>query len=424
MGRTSGGALFGRLCAVVLAGVLVASILAPPKAVAGPPDHRAAHELVSGLTLIRLRWDDAPVRAFVLRIDLTSDVTSEVALGRPAYPALSASVADIAARSDAVAAVNGDFGDYRPLGPFVHDGRVVQSGLQSEAVLAISADRSAAFVGRPRLRSYVVADGSRVALDAWNSGPPSGDEIVAFSSVGGLLEMPPARGCSVRLERATRGHWTPDLSGVETRFRVAEVTCGTSPRVGSKDVVLTALRQGGSASFLRSLGPGDTVRVGWRARWAGVADMQGGGPVLLDHGRVVVPSPCPGILCLRHPRTGLGVSEGCEDERPETRCVLFYVVVDGRQSGWSLGMTLQAFARLMRRVGASSAINLDGGGSSTMAVNGEVVNRPSLGNERPVPAAFLVLRRSDPDEAWLTDALTLPRWAYGLRSHLADRWTR
>lgn len=58
-------------------------------------------------------------------------------------------------------------------------------------------------------------------------------------------------------------------------------------------------------------------------------------------------------------------------------------------------MPLVAFARLMRRVGASSALNMDGGGSSTMVVEGAVLNRPSLGYPRAVPSVFLVLPATD-----------------------------
>jgi exopolysaccharide biosynthesis protein len=70
---------------------------------------------------------------------------------------------------------------------------------------------------------------------------------------------------------------------------------------------------------------------------------------------------------------------------------MYFAVVDGRRAGWSVGLGLVPFARLLRRLGASSAINMDGGGSSTMVVEGEVVNRPSLDNERAVPSVFLVL---------------------------------
>ena len=61
-------------------------------------------------------------------------------------------------------------------------------------------------------------------------------------------------------------------------------------------------------------------------------------------------------------------------------------------------MNLVEFARLFKQLGARSAINLDGGGSTTMFLKGKVMNRPSDGPERLVSSALLVLPRSDPDE--------------------------
>ncbi|MFD4958451.1 phosphodiester glycosidase family protein [Microbacterium sp. NPDC058389] len=73
------------------------------------------------------------------------------------------------------------------------------------------------------------------------------------------------------------------------------------------------------------------------------------------------------------PRTAVGVI----DENH-----LVFVVVDGRQSGYSAGVTLTELADIMVDLGATTAYNLDGGGSSTMYFNGEVINQPSNGGER------------------------------------------
>jgi len=73
------------------------------------------------------------------------------------------------------------------------------------------------------------------------------------------------------------------------------------------------------------------------------------------------------------PRTAVGVI----DENH-----LVFVVVDGRQSGYSEGVTLTELADIMIDLGASTAYNLDGGGSSTMYFDGEVINSPSNGGER------------------------------------------
>lgn len=73
------------------------------------------------------------------------------------------------------------------------------------------------------------------------------------------------------------------------------------------------------------------------------------------------------------PRTAVGV---IDDNH------LVFVVVDGRQEGYSEGATLPELADIMLSLGATTAYNLDGGGSSTMYFNGQVVNSPSNGGER------------------------------------------
>jgi exopolysaccharide biosynthesis protein len=77
---------------------------------------------------------------------------------------------------------------------------------------------------------------------------------------------------------------------------------------------------------------------------------------------------------------------------------ILMVVVDGRQPKWSVGVSLPKFAAILRNLGAISALNLDGGGSSTMVVRGEVVNRPSLGHQTLISTALTVLPGADPGE--------------------------
>lgn len=73
------------------------------------------------------------------------------------------------------------------------------------------------------------------------------------------------------------------------------------------------------------------------------------------------------------PRTAIGV---VADNH------LLLVVVDGRDTGYSAGASMTELATLMKGLGAVTAYNIDGGGSSTMFFDGEVVNRPSNGGER------------------------------------------
>lgn len=92
----------------------------------------------------------------------------------------------------------------------------------------------------------------------------------------------------------------------------------------------------------------------------------------------------------RHPRTAIGIANN--------RTRLFLVVVDGRQKPYSDGMTLRELASLMLALGARDALNLDGGGSTTMvyadsARGMRVANHPSdPAGERPVGDALTIVR--------------------------------
>ncbi|MGZ5454605.1 MAG: phosphodiester glycosidase family protein, partial [Candidatus Aminicenantales bacterium] len=114
----------------------------------------------------------------------------------------------------------------------------------------------------------------------------------------------------------------------------------------------------------------------------------GGGPRLVRDGRPAAGDPGiygPGFADARHPRTAVGI-------RTDGR--ILFVTVDGRQPERSVGITIAELAALLIELGAVEAINMDGGGSTTMVVGGRVVNSPSdLSGERPVGDAFLVLRR-------------------------------
>jgi hypothetical protein len=118
----------------------------------------------------------------------------------------------------------------------------------------------------------------------------------------------------------------------------------------------------------------------------------GGGPHLLKDGRTLGAAEAdtegfsgPDFTFKRHPRTATGT-------RPDGTIIL--VTVDGRQPKISVGMTVEELAALMLELGCVDAINLDGGGSTTMVVRGRVVNSPSdAAGERPVSDALLVFER-------------------------------
>ena len=128
-------------------------------------------------------------------------------------------------------------------------------------------------------------------------------------------------------------------------------------------------------------------------------DAVGGRPIIIRDSAIV-----PGIdtasgavfSTTRHPRTAAGIS------RDGRRLLL--AVVDGRQTPFSDGMTLRELATLMLSLGAHTALNLDGGGSSTQLVADpgaggalRIANRPSdKEGERPVGDAVALVRTCVP----------------------------
>jgi hypothetical protein len=170
---------------------------------------------------------------------------------------------------------------------------------------------------------------------------------------------------------------------------VGKVVCRRKALSRKGGAVVSARLDGSKTDLVRSLRKGDSVFVDWTLGRKGVLDTLGGNTRLVKKGKNVAPEGS-GYPYTRNPRTGVG--------RTTTGKVLL-VTVDGRQPGYSVGMSFVEFGRLFIRLGANSAMNLDGGGSTEMVVNGSVVNRPSGGKERPQPNALLVLPGPDPGEA-------------------------
>jgi len=107
-----------------------------------------------------------------------------------------------------------------------------------------------------------------------------------------------------------------------------------------------------------------------------------GHPQLVKAGVKLATNPASPACPTRNPRTAVGLSQDGK--------TVFMVVVDGRTTT-SVGMTCTELATLMKNLGAYQAINLDGGGSTTMYLKGTgIVNRPSDGSERVVANHLVV----------------------------------
>jgi Phosphodiester glycosidase len=364
-------------------------------------ERRTSVAVAPGVRWTRIVREGGPWRVEVLSVAPSARVlAAPAAMGRRARPSA------VARRLRAVAAVNGGYfdGDGYPAGVLLAGGRLLSEPVGGRSALVLEPRGIAPL----RFGGQAAVGGAVRLLDGVNRVP---GQIPACGGRGGdrPTQRPDATlTCTdpseLVLFTPEWGRRTPAGPGTDAVVRGGAVV-GTRRRgatpVPAHGFVLAGT--GDAARLLREAAlPGAPVGLdlGVRARGGAVlgvssAGVVGGGPRLVAGGRVRVRASAEGFAPLsapwfgqffvasRQPRTLAGVrADGG----------LLLVTVDGRQPGWSAGVTLREAARTMRSLGARDALNLDGGGSTAMAIRGRTVNRPSdPGGERPVSDALLVL---------------------------------
>lgn len=116
--------------------------------------------------------------------------------------------------------------------------------------------------------------------------------------------------------------------------------------------------------------------------WQGVNHIVSGGPYLVKGGEIYVDMTAQKLASIggRNPRTAIGYTKDNH---------LIMLTADGRE-GASVGLTLFELANLMKEFGCINAMNLDGGGSTVMYVNGQVVNKPAVQGGIPLSHTLTV----------------------------------
>jgi hypothetical protein len=373
-------------------------------AAAGPALADENRAVAPGVTFRALERP-GPLRVFVVEADLTK-ADADLALAGGDVPGLakvSAIVKETEARGrKALAAVNGDYCAplNAPLGAVILSGEVAATstrprwdtfflGADGKALIAPADARATAVLPRPGPNSPAKP---AAPLPLEINREPEGDGLVLFTRRFGRT-TPPAGNAA---EAVLAGDDFPLEEDETLKARVESVSdaAGKGTPIPERGAVLAG--RGNSADLVRALKPGGVVTLAFnqpgvtRARFAtgGVPAIVRGGKPLSEADMAKRPMK-EGFIRAKHPRTAIGWAKG----------KLVLVVVDGR-SKESLGIDLPALADLMVSLGCTEAMNLDGGGSTTMWVSGAgVVNTPSdrdkEGNpvERPRGSAVVILIR-------------------------------
>jgi hypothetical protein len=298
-------------------------------------------------------------------------------------------VSAIASRFGALAAINGGYfrmgGEFSgdSTGALQIDGQIVSEPDRGRASLGIvrgqPADRL--IFGHVEWHATVAVGGRTRRVDGINRarGP---DDLVIFTPQFGPAALTDASG----VEAVVAGGTIRDVRDGGGASTIPPDGSVISARGSAAAWLREAARVGEIATVTMAFRPADRSRTNpWRA----AEDVLGAGPRLLREGRVQITDVrekmIPRFRRDTHPRTAVAA---LADGR------VLLLVADGRQPPDRVGMSLDDLARLLLEFGARDAINLDGGGSSTMVLKGLVVNRPSdPTGERPVSDAIIVRPR-------------------------------
>ncbi len=289
----------------------------------------------------------------------------------------------------ALAAINGDFFDpnQAPFGIHIQDGELIAYGPKPRPAFGVTADRKVLIEPAGITGSVCRPDGVCAPIARVNQARTMGEEtgeLVLYTNRFGENTGTDDSGTElilggVPLPLQPRGLF----DGIVKRVRAKS---GATP-IGATDVVLSG--SGTGSKFLELIPDGARLAITFAVSpgWETVTQAVSGPTMLVHDGAISINPYTHGFADVTHPRSGIGITAKGE---------LLLFVIDGRQPGYSMGVTLDELAELMASQGVIDGMNLDGGGSSTLGVRlpgsdgVTMVNRGSDGFERPVGNSLLL----------------------------------
>jgi len=289
-----------------------------------------------------------------------------------------------------IAGINGDFYDMSsgvPLGMFMGGGKLLVSPPDDWYAFGLKADGSTLYGPSPKLEKTLTIGDKTAELSAINR-TRGNEDLVLYTTDFYASTMTNDLGDEVAFG-VLKGEVK---SGQTLRLKVESIhkNKGNTPIADGK-VVLSA--SGAKRDVLSELQIGDEVSLSLRlgGEWSDVSMAIGGSALLVKDGQVQ-PNSDPAA----HPRTAVGT-------KADGSVVL--LEIDGRQPGFSEGVTLAELAQIMKDIGVVNALNLDGGGSSTFIARmpgdtqRKLLNSPSDGGERKTANGILLVNKALEGEA-------------------------
>lgn len=277
-------------------------------------------------------------------------------------------VRNIAQRTNSIVAINGGFFKPQtgvPLGTLMIDKKIYTGPIYDRVALGIFKDGYD--VGRVQLDGKIIGNNQEIKIDNINQPRMLSSYILAYTrDWGKYAPVSPQYGVQLQI--------------VGNKITAASANPLSIPEKG---YVLV-----GPKSKLGKLFGADYVDVEIKTnpKWENVQHIISGGPYLLKDNQIFIDMTAQKLQSIggRNPRTAIGYTEDNN---------LILVAVDGRE-GSSVGLTLVELAKLMKTLGCTNAINLDGGGSTVIYIKGQIVNHPHQPGGIALSNALVISKKS------------------------------
>ena len=391
------------------AAVLLAAALAIPTAYASAGTRwlTTTQTLADGLTYVNTITQHSSagrVESYSFQLSPNSDVYPiMVQSSGTAYGAATINKAISYAESmgyNVIGGINSDFfgNGGVPLGVSIEDGVYKSSPEGNNAVATVNGQMSLSVSPQVYITLKNQRDGSTTELTHFNKWRNSSGGLYLYNEDFSTIstQTNAAAGWMVRFKVVENGQDTDlTVNSTLTLEVVDAFQTSDSQPIGEGNYILTAANESGGWEVYNSFQPGDRVTLTTscsdsvlsKAQWA-----SGAGDIIVRNGAITDSSQWVYGKDGRNPRTALGV-------KADGTVVLYEV--DGRQSGYSGGLSEKDLADELLQQGCQWAVNLDGGGSSILSArlpgsnSVSVQNSPSGGSPRSC-ATFILLVTDDP----------------------------
>ena len=328
-------------------------------------------DIDSGVKHIKMTkyYDGRPVKINVVVVnpELAKDYTLTPALASDTLSNKS-TITSIAKNTNSIIALNGTYFKPQtgvPLGTLMINEKLYTGPIYDRVAMGIFDDGYD--IARVQLNASFGTGKNTVKVDNVNQPRMLSTYVLAYTPDWGNLAAP-----------------TPKY-GLQIAVSDNKITQISTSRLNiPKDGYVIA----GPSSILGEFKVGDRVKldVNTIPEWKNVKHIISGGPYLVKNNEVFVDMTAQklGAIGGKNPRSAIGYTADNH---------LILVAVDGRE-GSSVGLTLMQLANFMKSAGCVNAMNLDGGGSTVMYVNGKVVNNPQVKGGIALSNAIVLTKKS------------------------------